>query len=567
MLIGLFLIVLASLVFPLPGIAIDLLLVVSNLYAFWLVFVVCQSKKSEEVTFLPTGLLTSTILRLSLNVATTRAILSGHSTGLIIEALGRSMTKDGLFTALIIFAVISIIMMIVVAKGAERVAEVSARFTLDALPGRQMTIDADIRSGLISFETAQERRQSLQTESKLCGALDGCMKFIKGDAIAGIVILTINLLGGLTIAVFLHQMDILAAISHYSALTIGDGLVSQVPSFLNALSAGLILTKIETPKNFIAGRAAKFKQKLFTNIKSEDEVNSTKVISPADRRLNWGFQFYSEQELKLDLDQIKTTIEIILKEISQEIGVALAKPEIDSKLGKYKVIFQVRGITLVNKVLSEAEVSDIKKLEPVLKQIIQNEIVYLVDDNVIRRLLEESANTGNNYAFKVLDQDLFLEFSKIIKELLKEAVSICDIDLILEAFCEALKENDGRRKLEKVRQAIGLRICAQYSDQGKLACYILSAALDNKFREAEEVGGLISDSLVIEVIEQFRLLPSHSLILTSARSRALVRDYCRLYKIALNVIAFEEVVSPFSIDLLGQIIEGQGEPDLLGILN
>ena len=566
MLIGLFLVVLASLVIPLPGIVIDLLLVVSNLYAFWLVFIVCQSKKSEEVTFLPTGLLTSTILRLSLNVATTRAILSGHSSGVIIESLGRSLTKDGLFTALIIFAVISIIMMIVVAKGAERVAEVSARFTLDALPGRQMTIDADIRSGLISFETAQERRQSLQTESKLCGALDGCMKFIKGDAIAGIVILSINLLGGLTIAVFLRQMDIMLAITHYSALTIGDGLVSQVPSFLNALSAGLILTKIETSKNSIAHSVFAIKQKLFSSSKSAEQINTLNKMEPSERKLNWGIQFYSEKE-SIDQQRIQTAVEIVLGELLDQLGLSLAKPQIDYQYGKTKLAIKVRGLTLASKNLSETEIGDINELKAALKQIIQNEIVYLIDDNLIRKLLEESANSGNNYALKIIDQDLFLEFSKIVKELIKEAISINDMDLILEAFCDALKESDGRRKLEKVRQAIGLRISSQYATEGILNGHILSAALDNKFREAEEVGGLLPDSLVIDVIEQLRILPSHSVILTSSRSRTLVRDYCRLYKIELHIIAFEEVVSPFSIELLGQIHDEGVEANALAVLN
>src|SRR5882762_3683465 len=183
-----------------------------------------------EFSVFPSVLLMTTLFRLSLSIATTRMILLHADAGHIIATFGKVVAGGNLVVGLVVFLIITVVQFIVIAKGAERVAEVAARFSLDAMPGKQLSIDSDLRSGLIDKDEARRRRRALELESKLHGSLDGAMKFVKGDAIAGIVIIVINLLGGLAIGVMQKGMSLGDAMLKYSILTIGDGMVAQIPA-------------------------------------------------------------------------------------------------------------------------------------------------------------------------------------------------------------------------------------------------------------------------------------------------------------------------------------------------
>jgi type III secretion protein V len=191
----------------------------------------------------PSVLLMTTLFRLSLSIATTRMILIEGHAGHIIDTFGKVVAGGNLVVGLVVFLIITVVQFIVIAKGAERVAEVAARFSLDAMPGKQMSIDSDLRSGLIDKDEAKRKRKSLELESKLHGSLDGAMKFVKGDAIAGIIIIVVNLLGGLAVGVMMAGLDVGTAINKYSILTIGEGMVAQIPALLGAMAAGLIVTR------------------------------------------------------------------------------------------------------------------------------------------------------------------------------------------------------------------------------------------------------------------------------------------------------------------------------------
>jgi len=191
----------------------------------------------------PSVLLITTLFRLSLSVATTRLILLDAHAGHIIDAFGNFVAGGNLVVGIVVFIIITIVQFMVIAKGAERVAEVAARFTLDAMPGKQMSIDSDLRSGLIDKDEAKRRRSLLERESQLNGSLDGAMKFVKGDSIASIIIVIVNLLGGLTVGVLQKGMAAGEAMQLYSILTIGDGMVAQIPALLSAMAAGLIVTR------------------------------------------------------------------------------------------------------------------------------------------------------------------------------------------------------------------------------------------------------------------------------------------------------------------------------------
>ena len=200
-------------------------------------------QKPLELASFPSIILIGTMFRLVLSIASTRLILAKGDAGEVIHAFGTFVTGGNMVVGGVIFLIITVVQFMVITKGAERIAEVSARFALDAMPGKQMTIDADFNQGLISPEEAVKRREDLQRESSLFGSMDGAMKFVKGDTIAGIIIAVINIVGGLIIGVLMNQMPLADAVSKYTILTIGDGLASQVPSLLMAISSGIVMTR------------------------------------------------------------------------------------------------------------------------------------------------------------------------------------------------------------------------------------------------------------------------------------------------------------------------------------
>ncbi len=200
-------------------------------------------QKPLELAAFPSIILIGTMFRLVLSIASTRLILAKGDAGQVIEAFGQFVTGGNMIVGGVIFLIITVVQFMVITKGAERIAEVSARFALDAMPGKQMTIDADFNAGLISPEEAVKRREDLQRESSLFGSMDGAMKFVKGDTIAGIIITVINILGGLIIGVVMNQMPMADAVSKYTVLTIGDGLCSQVPSLLMSIASGIVMTR------------------------------------------------------------------------------------------------------------------------------------------------------------------------------------------------------------------------------------------------------------------------------------------------------------------------------------
>lgn len=240
--------ILVLLLLPLPTWLLDFSLSVSITFSVIILMVVIFIASPLELTSFPTILLIATMLRLGLNVASTRLILSeGHTgtdaAGRVIEAFGGFVAGGNYVIGIIVFSILVLINFIVITKGAGRIAEVAARFTLDAMPGKQMAIDADLSSGLINEDQARNRRKELESESSFFGAMDGASKFVRGDAIAGILITFINIVGGIIIGVVQRDMSMADAAQNYTLLTIGDGLVSQIPALIVSVAAGMLVTK------------------------------------------------------------------------------------------------------------------------------------------------------------------------------------------------------------------------------------------------------------------------------------------------------------------------------------
>lgn len=226
-----------------PSWLLDIMLAFNIMIAFIILFTALYSKDVLDMQSFPTMLLFTTIFRISLNVSSTKLILKNGNAGSVVDAFGSFVGGDSLIIGAIIFIILLIVQFIVINKGSERVAEVTARFTLDAMPGKQMAIDADLNTGAITDQEALQRRNKIQQESSFFGSMDGATKYVKGDAAAGLIITVINLVGGILMGVLMNGMDITDALSTYALLTIGDGLCSQIPSLLISLSSGIIVTK------------------------------------------------------------------------------------------------------------------------------------------------------------------------------------------------------------------------------------------------------------------------------------------------------------------------------------
>ncbi|MEM1385250.1 MAG: type III secretion system export apparatus subunit SctV [Pseudomonadota bacterium] len=234
------------LIIPLPTALMDALIAVNIMVSMLLLMVAMYIPSPLAFSSFPSVLLVTTMFRLAISISTTRLILLNADAGEIIFAFGNFVVQGNFVVGAVIFLIITIVQFMVITKGAERVAEVSARFSLDAMPGKQMSIDGDMRAGVIDLDEARRRRETVSKESQMFGSMDGAMKFVKGDAVAGLIITAVNIIGGIAIGTTQHGMTAGEAVSVYSILTIGDGLVGQIPGLLIAITAGVIVTRVQT---------------------------------------------------------------------------------------------------------------------------------------------------------------------------------------------------------------------------------------------------------------------------------------------------------------------------------
>ncbi len=255
--------IIPMIIIPIPLFLVDILLSLNISLALLILLISMYNKEALDFSVFPSLLLITTLFRLSLNITTTRYILSEGNAGQVIEAFGNFVMGGNPVVGFVVFIIIVIVQFMVITKGSERVAEVAARFTLDAMPGKQMAIDADLNSGLIDERQAKERRFKIQGEADFYGAMDGASKFVKGDAVAGILITLVNVIGGFVIGVLMLKMPMAEALSRFTILSVGDGLVSQIPALLISTGTGIVVTRATSESNL--GRD--FIDQLFNNYK------------------------------------------------------------------------------------------------------------------------------------------------------------------------------------------------------------------------------------------------------------------------------------------------------------
>lgn len=253
LLVAVFVTILTMIILPLPPWAMDLMITLNISASIMIILMSLQLHNPVHFSTFPSVLLVTTLFRLAISISTTRLILIEGDAGAIVETFGSVVVGGNLVVGLVIFLIITVVQFLVITKGADRVAEVGARFTLDGMPGKQMSVDADVRAGTLDHVGAKEARSLLERETKLFGAMDGAMKFVKGDAIAGLVITAINLIGGIAIGMSQLEYSFSDALGLYAILTIGDGLVAQIPALLISVSAGTMVTRVTNPKGIDLG--------------------------------------------------------------------------------------------------------------------------------------------------------------------------------------------------------------------------------------------------------------------------------------------------------------------------
>ncbi len=605
--------VMGSLLLPVPPMALDFMLVGNLVLALVLFLSSLYVSDSLKLSSLPSLLLIATLYRLGLNVATTRAILSGGDAGQVVLAFGETVIAGNLAVGLVVFVVLTLIQFVVIAKGAERVAEVAARFTLDALPGKQMSIDADVRAGLIDFETARTRRNDLQTESRFFGALDGSMKFVKGDAIAGLFMVAVNIVGGLAVGTIGEGMSFSRAVQHFTLLTIGDGLASQIPALLNALAAGMVVTRVSRGDNqtlaqevlqqlgqirsvkviiglfialigivpgmpalpFLSLSGVLLLSAILSHGKGTGEP--VKQVEKFEPRVPATLAIEVGEKARTQLHGSPALMPTMLKfreETHRRHGLVIGLPEFEvarELTNGYRL--KLRGIPVAQGVQGAEATQTLKQIFEALHTIVSDRMVELIDDIITRRMLDSLEREAPELIAAVVPAVVTVtQLTELLRMLAREQVSLKNFDVIVQAVAESgSKAANERVLLEEVRIALRRVISHQHAlANAKVRALVLDPVVDLTIAQTERENRPLSVDVIAHIAEQLLLQHSDGRVLATSRtSRRLLADCLRLRGVTMPVIAFDELAEGYQFDIEGRVdiseeLSAKSDDQLLG---
>lgn len=558
--------IIALMVLPLPLIVLDSLVAINIVVGLLLVLMGVYITSPLQFSVFPSVLLISTLYRLALSVATTRMILLHGDAGHIIDTFGNMVAGGNIVVGMVVFLIITLVQFIVIAKGAERVAEVAARFTLDAMPGKQLSIDSDLRSGLLDKDEAKRKRREIELESKLHGSMDGAMKFVKGDAIAGIVIIIINLIGGLAIGVLQLDMDMGAAMAKYSILTVGDGMVAQIPALLGAMSAGLIVTRAtdeESDKHLgdsiqkqltaiprvtlVAGglclllalvpgfpsgvfiviglfllvtgallvpfwktKIDKVTKPTFDVILSNKENyknnNIEKVVNPnaeVKPAVPLLLQFPEELSRSDKCATLLSEIEVIVNDYQVDIGIVLPKLNIHW-YGEVETGWQLLAYEVPIAKYNLDSQNDFTKIPQIIHNALRRNITLFLGLQETSTMLTQMTADIPDIIKEVLRIVPMQSLSSILRNLVEEEIPIRNLKGILEALIETGQhEKDINNLTEYSRIALRRQITHRYAPNSVLQAVILSPDLEEKLLQSIRVtSGVVQMSLAPQEAEK-----------------------------------------------------------------
>jgi len=601
------LVVLGSMLLPVPPGVLDFLLVGNLVLALILFVSALYVSDSLKLSSLPALLLVATIYRLGLNVATTRAILGTGDAGEVVHAFGSIVIGGNLVVGIVVFLIITLIQFIVIAKGAERVAEVAARFTLDALPGKQMSIDADVRAGLIDFEAARRRRNEMQTESRFYGALDGAMKFVRGDAIAGICMVAVNIAGGFLVGVFMQGLDAGQAVQKYTLLTIGDGLISQIPALLNSLAAGMVVTRVSR------GDGASLAQELLSQLcqvrKARVMIGVLSLIlslvpgmpmlpfftlavvlfigalgkseseTPAPSQETHKFEPRSAAVLLIELgvkasqqlygsQELLGRVQEFRREVHAESGLVLGVPEITTSKEAEGFIVRLRGIPMKNGSVGESASATLDIVFGAMRELVRERSPDLIDDIMTRRALDFFEREAPELVAAVIPTLVSVtQLTEVLRQLVRENVPIRNFDIIVQALAEYGGKASGERMLlEEVRVCLRRLISHQHASTDRvLSAVVLDAPIDVALVRTEREGQPLDIDLMFAIERSLEgVTTDDAVIVVSKGARRLLMECLRLRGNHRAVLAHEEIAEEYTLRVLQRI--EIAEPELQGRL-
>jgi type III secretion protein V len=508
--------VVVMLIVPVPRPLLDGLLALNIGIAVALLMAALFTPSPLSFSSFPTLLVITTLFRVGLEVSTTRLILADADAGSVVHAFGSSVVASSLIVGVVVFAVITIVQLIVVSRGAERVAEVSARFALDAMPGKQMAIDAELRAGSIDAETARKRRSDLERESSLYGAMDGAMRFVKGDAIAAIIIVVINLIGGLVIGVGSRGLTAGEAIRTYSLLSIGAGLVAQIPSLLVAVASGLLVTRVASAGDralgddlgaqltgsprvlggaailliglalvpglpiapfillgLLAAAGALVAARARPSTTTLDEAGADGVRGPR-------LALHVPHAWNGDVAELHRTVAAVRSDVSRRTGIPIPPFAIArNELGDNEVALAIDGTTVAWFALDD--------LADRLAQVAPD----LIGIDRTAALVERAGVTAPVLVREVVPRLVSLPvLTEVLRQLAREQVPLDDIPAILEAIALApapqggFTARDVPALVEKLRGQLRRQISARWAPRGQLAVYTVDAMIEDAVRSA-----------------------------------------------------------------------------------
>jgi flagellar biosynthesis protein FlhA len=657
--------ILIVMIIPVPTFFLDILLTLNLGIAIIILLVSMYAREALEFSVFPSLLLTVTLFRLSLNVASTRLILSQADAGEVIEVFGTFVTKGNMVVGTIIFLIIVIIQFVVITKGAGRIAEVAARFTLDAMPGKQMAIDADLNAGTINEEQARNRRIQIAREADFYGAMDGASKFVRGDAIAGILITIINIIGGFIIGMAQLGMGVTEALSTYTQLTIGDGLVSQIPALMISTGAGILVSRAASQNDLgqeitgqlfsnpkilgVAGGlmllfavipgfpkvpfiilgsaciAAVFVGKKQENKKiaeqskqeakqpeQEERVEDYLHIDPMELEIGYGLIALVDVKQGGDL---LDRITLIRRQLATELGIIIPpiriRDNIQLKPNEYRIKIRtilvgkgelmngaylamdpgtatkkIRGIQTVEPAFGlpalwitesqkdDAELSGYTVVElPAvlathLTEIVRKHAFELLTRQDVRQLLDTVKETNAVLVDELIPGVLSVgDVHKVLQNLLRERVSIRDLQLILETLANVAQRNKNTEILtEYVRNALAKQICETFKGENDIIPVItldpnLEAKLEGSLQENEtgfrfgisptEIGKILE--MTLPVIEKVKSTGDIPVLLCSPTIRSAFKRLTENSYSELIVLSYNEIVPGIEIRSLGMI--------------
>ncbi len=602
---GLVIAVVAMLVVPLPRPLLDLLLTLNIAISVALLMAAVFSPHPLRFVSFPTLLVITTLFRVGLEVSATRLILADADAGAVVHAFGSSVVAGSLVVGIVVFAVITVVQLVVVARGAERVAEVAARFALDAMPGKQMAIDAEVRSGAIDAETARRRRGDLEQESQLYGAMDGAMRFVKGDAIAAIVIVLVNLVGGLVIGIGSRGMSAAEAMQTYSLLSIGEGLVAQIPSLLVAVAAGLLVTRVASTGDRALGEdlseqlggeprvlgaaallllglaavpglpllpflvlgviagvlavlAARRRPRaaIAADEPDADVARGTRLVLRLSPALH-GRIALQPAELHAALADVRATI-------AASTGVPLAPFAItvDGSLGDSEAALAI-GATPV----AWLAVTDVATLRTQLPAVLAPIVPDLLGVDRVAELVERTAAQAPLLVREVVPRIVTMPvLTELLRALVREEIPIEDLAAILDAIALApvpaggFTARDVPPLVEHLRGQLRRQISARFAPRGRLAVYTIDGMIEDAVRSAidHRDGGTvlalepaIAQDIVAAV--KIRLGTSGGVILASGDVRRHLRSLLEPELPGVAILAAHELAPGTAVTTAGRI--------------